>query len=63
MITAKQKKAYLKNSSHCPFCKSTDITGESIEVDGNLAWQEIGCNKCGKIWFDYYKLFDMQEKA
>jgi phage FluMu protein Com len=60
-MTKKQKKAYLKNSGKCPFCKSTDITSSSIEVDGDIAWQEIRCNGCSKGWFDYYKLFDVEE--
>lgn len=50
------QRAYLKKFAHCPNCGSEDISGESIDVDGNGASQECGCQNCGASWTDTYKL-------
>ena len=55
-LTAEQKEAYLKDSGKCPRCKSTDITGDSIEVDGDSAWQNVSCSECNETWTDVYTL-------
>jgi transcription elongation factor Elf1 len=60
-ITAKQKKAYLKHPGKCPKCKSEDITGASIEIDGDYAVQEVSCSDCEAEWYDYYKLVNVEE--
>lgn len=40
----------------CPFCGSDNISGGSFDVyQGGLA-QEVGCDVCGKEWFDSYEL-------
>ena len=61
-LTPEQKVAYLADSSHCPFCKSSDIEGGSVDVDAGGAWQEVGCNACGKSWNDFYRLVDVEAK-
>ena len=61
MMTAKQKKAYLEDSSKCPYCKSTDISGESLEIEGNVVVQIVTCQECDNSWTDYYKLFNVEE--
>jgi len=59
-LTPEQKKAYIEGKScHCPFCKSEDIEGGHMEVDGTGAWQEVECNSCGATWQDVYKLVDV----
>lgn len=40
----------------CPFCKSTDIVGDSIEIDCGTASQEVSCNDCNGEWKDQYDL-------
>jgi hypothetical protein len=63
MLTKEQKRDYLANSGKCPFCKSTDLGGESLEIDGDYAWQDVMCYSCKKQWTDYYKLWDVEEKV
>jgi hypothetical protein len=40
----------------CPVCQSSDITGDSIEVDGNGASQDVTCAECEAHWLDCYTL-------
>ena len=40
----------------CPSCRSSQIDGGHIEVDGSSAWQEITCFECGATWTDVYEL-------
>lgn len=40
----------------CPDCKSPDITGESIDIEGLEAVQECYCNECFTAWQDRYTL-------
>lgn len=44
--------------SKCPniSCKSTDISGGPIEVDGNICTQHLDCISCGSTWTDVYEL-------
>jgi len=42
--------------TECPWCKSDDIGGGHIQVDGKTCWQNIMCNKCNKEWKDIYNL-------
>ena len=52
---------YIKaGANRCPFCRSADIVGESIEVNGTETWQEVGCQFCGAVWQDIYKLAEMK---
>ena len=60
-LTNKQKKAYLKHSHRCPFCKSENIEGEAVEIDDGIAWQPIRCLDCNKNWSDLYKLIGVEE--
>ena len=49
--------AYIRGGGGlCPVCRSSDITGYSIEVDAGGASQEITCEECGASWSDTYKL-------
>jgi formate dehydrogenase maturation protein FdhE len=40
----------------CPACGNPDITGDAIEIDGNIAWQPVYCNNCEAEWNDVYTL-------
>lgn len=52
--TKAQKKQYMKNSSQCLFCLSTNIEGGSFETGDDEVWQTITCNDCGRAWNDVY---------
>ena len=60
-LTKKQKSDYLKNSGKCPYCKSDQIEGGSIEIDGETAWQTVSCLNCDKKWNDIYRLANVEE--
>lgn len=62
-LTKKDIKRYLKNPGKCPYCGSKDITGKSIDVDGEHATQEVGCDAigCGGSWIDVYTLTGVME--
>jgi hypothetical protein len=38
----------------CPVCGSSEIEGDSIEIDGKFAFQECGCSDCESTWLDRY---------
>ena len=41
--------------SQCPFCKSQDIEGDSIQVEGPETWQEVSCQRCDGNWTEIYE--------
>ena len=43
----------------CPFCGNSDISGESVEIDGRKALQDVSCGRCGAEWQDVYLLKDL----
>jgi len=56
-LTEELKKAYIKNAANiCPFCKSPDISGGSVDISGREARQEVSCNECHERWCDVYTL-------
>ena len=40
----------------CPFCRTNDIRGEDINIEGGACSQEVWCNGCGEGWYDVYEL-------
>lgn len=53
------KQEYIKRFGHCPYCESdTNIEGGLVEIDGNEAFQDVKCAKCGGEWTDIYQLVD-----
>lgn len=60
-LSKEQKKKYLVNPNHCPFCNSDNISsGELSENDGNTATAIITCYDCDEEWTDVYTLTDVQ---
>ena len=55
-LTRKEEIDYLKHPGSCPKCKSGNITGEQLEVNGNHVWQNVTCEDCGFAWTDEYTL-------
>ena len=41
---------------YCPMCGDDNIEGESVQIDGGVAWQEITCSACLSTWNDVYNL-------
>jgi hypothetical protein len=40
----------------CPACKSGQIEGDSISIEGKNAYQPMWCNSCPATWVDEYRL-------
>ena len=40
----------------CPCCRSVAITGDSVEINGDQAFQDVSCDDCQAEWTDQYKL-------
>jgi hypothetical protein len=56
------KKEYVeRKGSFCPTCKSKEIVGQSVDIDGGEAFQECFCPKCGSSWTDRYALTGFQD--
>ena len=56
-LTAKKIEKYLKRGSSCPLCgRALALEGESVEIDGNEARQEMSCFDCDLRWIDIYVL-------
>jgi hypothetical protein len=51
-------KKYLKSPNTCisKECRSNDIEGGFVAIEGISAAQQVKCNRCGKEWVDMYKL-------
>lgn len=52
----KSQAEYLHSFGHCPFCDSSEIEGASIDVNADVASQEVSCTDCGASWLDHYQL-------
>ena len=61
-LTKQEIRRYLKNPGKCPYCGSKDITGKSIDVDGERATQEVICEACQRSWLDVYTLTGVMEE-
>ena len=62
-VSTKQidKNKYLANSHKCPYCNSTSIEGNSVEIVDGHAYQDIVCMECDKSWTDEYTLTNILE--
>lgn len=45
-----------KGGGCCPFCRSTNIDGEGVDVGESSASQECTCHDCNASWYDLYNL-------
>ncbi|MDD5547062.1 MAG: hypothetical protein PHO67_07930 [Candidatus Omnitrophica bacterium] len=55
-LTSEQVGDYIESGgANCPFCESDQIEGGSIEVDGEIASQNMTCNACDKKWTDNFR--------
>lgn len=58
---AKSNEEYLADSNSCPFCGSSDVEGDSFDVDAGGVWQPIVCTTCNRKWNDLYTLTGYEE--
>jgi uncharacterized protein with PIN domain len=67
-MTAKQKKAYMKDPNKCPYCKSENLKTGTPEADTEVGLSEVGrailieveCEDCHSVWNDLYELVDVE---
>lgn len=45
---------------NCPACRSDQITGGGIDVEGNQCFQRVSCQDCEHTWEDVYTLTGYQ---
>lgn len=46
----------LINTEVCPVCGSADIVGGHVEIEVDVAVQDLRCSSCGAVWYDTYGL-------
>jgi hypothetical protein len=57
----KTQEEYLEaNGTRCPFCDSSRINSDAIQVEGISAWADVGCDDCLKSWTDKYALIGFE---
>ena len=39
----------------CPLCGSEGIEGDSVQIEGTEAWQEMSCQRCDGSWTEVYE--------
>lgn len=40
----------------CPVCRSKEIQGDSVDIDGGIAEQQVSCDECHATWVVEYRL-------
>jgi len=40
----------------CPVCGCGEVSGESFDIEDNVASQEVGCTECDAVWYANYQL-------
>ena len=61
-LTEEAKRRYLEESGvNCPFCGSSQIEGQAVEIDAGQALQPMACLECDRGWTDVYTLQEVQE--
>ena len=53
---------HFEHPTHCPYCGSSDIDGDSIEVLDRVAEQRMRCTSCGRPWWDRYHLRELLDE-
>lgn len=51
----------LESGTICPHCRSPEVTSGTMQVDGEQAWADIRCGKCGREWRDLYRLTGFED--
>jgi hypothetical protein len=54
---AKSAEKYIQAGGvSCLYCNSTDLEGQSVDIEDGSAFQKVVCRDCGQGWVDIYKL-------
>jgi hypothetical protein len=54
-LLRQQVEQYQEDPDRCPLCRSSDITGDHVEIIEGMAYQRVGCAACGASWTDAYE--------
>jgi len=46
---------------YCPYCKSHQYEGGSLDFEAGSIYQKMTCNDCGAGWVDCYTLSNVLE--
>jgi hypothetical protein len=61
-LSPEQEAEYISNrGSKCPICRSDNLEGGSLDVDGPVARVEATCLDCDAEWIDIYTLSGIEE--
>ncbi len=62
MLSDAQRKAYMKNPDHCPYCggDETEVVMTENHYEGSYQ-QRITCHECGRSWIEGYLLTAIAE--
>lgn len=60
-LTEQQKREYMKDPDHCPYCESGRLTGSFVDLFSQGAAQPVKCEDCGRTWHDIYELVGVEE--
>jgi C4-type Zn-finger protein len=62
-LTEEQRKKYIEDPTHCPYCGSEEIYNYGIAhiYEKNQAWFHILCDGCKRRWNDEYSLSGIVE--
>lgn len=61
-LTDEAAKEYVAaGGNRCPFCKSTNVTSDSLDADGSTATANCDCLDCGEEWVDTYTLTGVEQ--
>ena len=61
-LREKERKYLANGYSGCPICGSGDVVGDSLQSDGNVVWQHVGCAGCSAQWDDIYHMREVEIK-
>jgi hypothetical protein len=60
-LTDTQVIRYLNgHSGDCPFCGSSNLDGDSLEMNINQVTQDVVCINCSASWTDTYQLISIE---
>jgi hypothetical protein len=63
VLTPAEQAEYVKSGySECPYCGTFDISGRSIDIEANVAWQKVDCSICERDWTDVYFLGSIDQR-
>jgi hypothetical protein len=55
-MTNEEHTRHAETGQLCTVCRSEQVTGAEIEIEGAGAVQTCGCTDCGASWVDVYVL-------